>query len=139
LERLERALQSQREFTADAAHELRTPLAILRTRVDTMLDHRAAKEFQADIDTLSHILDQLLELAELEGAAVGRWEPADINVLCADVVCLMASIALAEKKSLELAPWQEPVISMCNPEMLSRAIRNLVENAIRHWPLGWMR
>ena len=74
LDRLEKSLQAQREFTADAAHELRTPLAILRTHVDTILDAPAAAALQSDIDAMSHVLDQLLELAELESFAISHGE-----------------------------------------------------------------
>jgi signal transduction histidine kinase len=132
LDRLEKSLQAQREFTADAAHELRTPLAILRTHVDTMLDQSAAKALQSDIDAMGHVLDQLLELAELESFALRRGERVNLNELGAEVVALMAPIALAEHKSLELAGAPEPVWAQGNAEMLLRAVRNLVENAIRY-------
>ena len=69
LDRLEQGIRLQREFTADAAHELRTPLAVLRARVDTMQDQQAMAKVKADIIVMSHVVDQLLEMAELEGMA----------------------------------------------------------------------
>jgi signal transduction histidine kinase len=132
LERLEGGLRAQREFTADAAHELRTPLAILRTHVDTMLDNEAAHALQKDIDAMSHVVDQLLELAELEGLAIGGSERVDLNALCADVVGMMAPIALADNKSLELTSPPAAVTTFGKAELLARAVINLVENAIRH-------
>jgi signal transduction histidine kinase len=134
LDRLENSLQAQREFTADAAHELRTPLAILRTHVDTLLDHGVAMALQSDIDAMGHVLEQLLELAELESFAPGLGERVDLNALGAEVVSLMAPIALADHKSLELAAAPQPAWIQGNAEMLLRAVRNLVENAIRHTP-----
>jgi signal transduction histidine kinase len=130
-DRLEKGIQAQREFTADAAHELRTPLAILRTHVDTMLDASAAKALQNDLDGMSRVLDQLLELAELEHAGATP-ELLDLNELGSDVVALMAPLALAEQKSLELVASPARPLVLGNRDMLFSALRNLVENAIRH-------
>jgi signal transduction histidine kinase len=132
LDRLENGLRAQREFTADAAHELRTPLTVLRTHIDTMLDNQPALALQSDIDAMSRIVDQLLELAELEGFSPGWGERIDLNVLCGDVVAMMAPIALADEKSLELDCGLDPIWVSGHAEMLFRAMRNLVENAIRH-------
>jgi signal transduction histidine kinase len=132
LDRLDKGLQAQREFTADAAHELRTPLAILRTHIDTMLDAGAARALQSDIDAISHVLDQLLELAELENFSAGWGDRIDLNEIGAEVVALMAPTALAEDKPLEFVSDAHQVWAFGNAEMLFRAVRNLVENAVRH-------
>lgn len=132
LDRLDKGMQAQREFTADAAHELRTPLAILRTHVDTLLDASTAHALQSDIDAIGHVLDQLLELAELENFTSGWREKVDLNEIGTEVVALMAPTALAESKSLEFAGRPQQVWALGNAEMLFRAVRNLVENAIRH-------
>jgi signal transduction histidine kinase len=132
LDRLDKGLRAQREFTADAAHELRTPLAILRTHVDTLLDARTAHALQSDIDTIGHVLGQLLELAELENFTSGWGEKVDLNEIGTEVVTLMAPTALAERKSLEFVGSPHHVWALGNAEMLFRAVRNLVENAIRH-------
>lgn len=135
LDRLERALQSQREFTADAAHELRTPLSILRTRVDTTLPAETARDLQADIDGLTRILDQLLELAELEAPTSG-WGQADLGGICSEVVAQMAPLAIAEGKNLHFSDARQKTVVSCNPDMVARALRNLIENAIRYSPVG---
>ena len=134
LDRLEKSLQTQREFTADAAHELRTPLAILRTHIDTILDDPVVAALQSDIDAMSHVLDQLLELAELEGFAIGLNERVNLTELGTEVVSLMAPIALAEHKSLAFSAGPVPVFTNGSAGMLFRALRNLVENAIRYSP-----
>jgi signal transduction histidine kinase len=136
LDRLEQALNSQREFTADAAHELRTPLAILRTRVDTTLEPSAAKELQTDIDAIVRILDQLLELAELEGTSASGWGDVDLHGLCAGVVALMAPLAIADGKTVEFSGGEDMRTVWCNADMVARALRNLVENGIRFSPPG---
>jgi signal transduction histidine kinase len=132
LDRLEKSLQAQREFTADAAHELRTPLAILRTHVDTILEVPAAIALQSDIDAMGHVLDQLLELAELESFSIDPSERVNLTEMGAEVVGLMAPIALAEHKSLDFSSGPDSVWAFGNTEMLFRALRNLVENAIHH-------
>jgi len=134
LDRLERSLQAQREFTADAAHELRTPLTILRTHVDTILDHPAAAALQSDIDAIGRMLGQLLELAELEGFTIGSDEQVNLTELGLEVVSLLAPIALADHRSLAYLAGPEPVWVRGNADMLFRALRNLIENAIRHSP-----
>lgn len=134
LDRLERSLQAQREFTADAAHELRTPLAILRTHIDTILDDSSVVTLRSDIDAMGHVLDQLLELAELEGIAIGIDERINLTEIGAEVVSLMAPLAIAEHKSISFSAEPGPVWAFGNAGMLFRALRNLLENAIRHSP-----
>jgi signal transduction histidine kinase len=135
LDRLEQALNAQREFTADAAHEMRTPLAILRTRIDTTLEPSVAKELQADIDGIVRILNQLLELAELEGTSASGWGDVDLHGLCAGVVAAMAPFAITDGKTVEFSGNGKSIV-WCNADMISRALRNLVENAIRFSPPG---
>jgi signal transduction histidine kinase len=136
LDRLERALQIQREFTADAAHELRTPLTILRARVDTETDGMVRSELRADIDAMTHIIGQLLELAELEALPETRQASVDLNALSAETIMAMAPLAVAADKSIAAQAAAEPNIVIGNGPMLSRAIKNLLENAIRHSPIG---
>jgi signal transduction histidine kinase len=136
LDRLEEAMKAQREFTADAAHELRTPLAILRTHIDTKLDPATAKELQADVSAAVRILDQLLELAEMEGSWAGQWKKGDLNEMAADIVARSAPLAITERKSLEFLPSPQSPILLCNWEMVSRALTNLIDNAIRYTPVG---
>ncbi len=136
LDRLEQALRAQREFTADAAHELRTPLAILRTHIDTKLDPQVAKELQADVNSAVRILDQLLELAEMEGESFGRWTKTDLNRATSELVALNAPIAIAENKNLEFVASPAAPVLYCNWDMVSRALTNLIDNAVRYTPVG---
>jgi signal transduction histidine kinase len=132
LDRLEHGFQMQRDFTADAAHELRTPLAVLMTMIDVLPDRRAAAELRPHIQGMSRIVGQLLELAELECSTVGAEEVADLRAVCSEAVSIMAPVALAGGKSIELTAPPAPVWVQGNAEMLFRAVRNLVENAIRY-------
>ena len=136
LDRLEAGFRVQREFTADAAHELRTPLTILRTRIDALLDRNVAKVLHKDIEGMARIVSQLLDIAELETFSIDRAEQADLRALCAEVAELAAPLALAQGKSIALSGTERPVWVNGNAEMLTRAVRNLVENAINYSPAG---
>lgn len=136
LDRLERALEIQREFTADAAHELRTPLTILRARVDTETGGAVRAELRADIDAMTHIIDQLLELAELEALPDARLAPVDLNTLCAEVAAGVTPMAAASGKQIVVQASKSANIVTGNALMLSRAVRNIVENAVRLSPAG---
>lgn len=136
LDRLEQGFRNQREFTADAAHELRTPLTLLRTRIDTLPDRKIAGELHSDIEGMSHLVNQLLEIAELESFAVGSNEIIDLHAIASGVVAFMAPLALAQDKSIALTGEEAPVWIKGNSETLFQAIRNVVENAIRHTASG---
>jgi len=136
LDRLEAGFRVQREFTADAAHELRTPLTILRSRVDTLADRGISKALHQDIEGMARIVSQLLDIAELETFSIDPLEKADLRAICAEVAEFAAPLALAKGKNIALSGSDASVWVNGNPEMLSRAIRNLVENAINHSPPG---
>ncbi len=136
LDRLERGMRAQREFAADAAHELRTPLAILRTRIDTLADKQVSKLLQQDVESMSRTVSQLLEMAELETLQVNPADRADLRSVCAEVIGFIAPLAIAQGKSIGLAGKEQQVWVKGDPEMIARAIRNLAENAIRHTPAG---
>ncbi len=136
LDRLERGFRTQREFTADAAHELRTPLAILRARIDTLENKAVSEALRQDIAGMSRIVSQLLDIAELESFAVDPEEKADLQSVAAEVVAFIAPLAVAQGKDIALGGAKDPVWIKGNPEALFQAIRNLAENAISHTPPG---
>lgn len=136
LDRLEEGFRIQRDFTADAAHELRTPLSILRTRLDILEDQQVGRALRQDVEGMAHIISQLLEIAELDAFVIDPFEKADLRSVAAEVAEFVAPLALAQNKDVALLGAAEPVWVKGNPEMLSRAIRNLAENAINHTAPG---
>ena len=136
LDRLDQGFRTQREFTGDAAHELRTPLSILRTRVDTLEDQRVAKALHQDIEAMSRIVGQLLDMAELDAFSIDPLELADARAVCAEVAEFMAPLALGQGRDIAFIGPNTPVWVKGNAEMMKRAIRNLGENAIKHTPPG---
>jgi len=131
LDRLEDGFRVQRQFTADAAHQLRTPLTILRTRIETLQDGAARQALHADIEAMSRIVAQLLEIAELDTLVLDPGETADLRAVCAEVVGSIAPFAIAQHKDIALKGSDAPVLIHGNAEMLQRAIFNLAENAIK--------
>jgi signal transduction histidine kinase len=136
LDRLEQGFRIQRDFTADAAHELRTPLSILRTRLDLLEDKKIRQALQRDVEGMAHIISQLLDIAELDAFVVDPLEKADLRSVTAEVAEFLAPLALAQGKDVALLGTADPVWVKGNPEMLGRAIRNLSENAINHTAPG---
>jgi signal transduction histidine kinase len=134
LERLDEGFRLQREFAADAAHELRTPLSILRTRVETLDDPRVAKALHMDIEAMSRLVGQLLDIAELEAFEIDPSEVADLQATSAEIAGFVAPLALDQGREIALLGTTSPVLVKGNAEMIKRAIRNLAENAIRHAP-----
>jgi signal transduction histidine kinase len=136
LGRLESGLRAQREFTADMAHELRTPLAIVRARVDSLEPGPARDALRADLVNMTRTVNQVLDIAELESFIVDERARADLYEVCADAVSFMAPLAIDRDKTVSLTGVAGPVWVYGHSEALFRAVRNLVENAIRHTPTG---
>jgi signal transduction histidine kinase len=136
LDRLEQGFKVQREFTADAAHELRTPLAILRARLSGIRDPELRRELDADSDRMARIVSQLLDVAELESFVPDPAAVADLQDIGREVVEYMAPMALARGRQLALAEPGRPVWVRGDGEVLFQAVRNLVENALSHTPAG---
>jgi signal transduction histidine kinase len=86
--------------------------------------------------SMSRIVGQLLDIAELDVFAVDPNDGADLREVCAEVVEFIAPLALEQNKDVALLGADIPVWVKGNREMLSRAIRNLAENAIKHTPRG---
>lgn len=135
-DRLEQGIQRQREFAADVAHELRTPLAVLRTRIETMPQGSVPRLLQRDIEGMSRVVSQLLDSADLETLVVESSEVADLREVCAETAEFVAPLAISQNKLISLSGWEGSVPVQGNAEMLRRAIRNLLENAIYHTPAG---
>lgn len=138
LDRVEAAATRQREFTADAAHELRSPLAALRAQLESSLRHpesvddwrEVVREATTDVIRLQRLADDLLLLAG-QGAAPRLREPVDLSALAEDLV--REHQHLPESAALRLrceAP--APAVLPGNPIHLDRLLRNLLANACRH-------
>jgi signal transduction histidine kinase len=136
LDRLQQAFQTQQEFTADAAHELRTPLSIQRVRLEELTDGSLKHELLADTDRMTRIVNQLLQATELEQIALRRDDLADLHQVSSEVVEFLAPMVLRDGRQIALTGVEGPVWVHGDSHLLFRALRNLVENALAHTPRG---
>jgi len=136
LDRLEEGFRLQRDFTADMAHELRTPLAVVRARVDSLEPGPIRDQLRRDLVNMTRTVNQVLDIAELENFLVRGDSRADLHAVSADAVAFMAPLAVDRGQTIALTGAQEPVWVRGHTEALFRAVRNLIENAIRHTPPG---
>jgi heavy metal sensor kinase len=145
LGRLESAFAQQRRFVADASHELRTPVAIIRAEADVALvrvtrseqEYRDALQIVRDAgERLSHIVDDLFLLTRADsGHQPLRPEAIYLEELVADVVRGMRLLAARRTIQIELADVAESPYEG-DPDLLHRMLLNLIDNAVKHGPLG---
>ena len=134
LDRFDEGLRRQREFNANAAHQLRTPLAVLTANIDAMVDTATASKLRHDVELMSRIVSQLLLVARLETLSIAFEERIDLNTVATEVATNLAPLAIASGKHLEVIPGNHPVFVSGSAQALAMALSNLVENAIAHTP-----
>lgn len=141
LHRLELSVEGMRRFTADASHQMRTPLAILRTHIALLKKHgaesKAGRDSLADIelatDRLQGLLTGLIALARSEDAAAAPpAEPIDLRQVARQVASDFAPAASAEGVDLQLHTGRKPVCARADPLLVTQMLANLVDNAIRY-------
>jgi signal transduction histidine kinase len=134
LERLDRGFQAQRDFLADAAHELRTPLAILGAHLDSLQDPARTAMLRADVERMTRLVGQLLTVAQLEALTIRPDEQADLSEIASEIAILMAPFAIKSGRSIAVLNAENPVPVRGNRDALYQALRNLVENALKFSP-----
>jgi two-component system sensor histidine kinase QseC len=143
LSRLSRTLESERRFTADAAHELRTPLAAIQMQAEVAEDctapgdrRHALQQVLAGTRRATRLVEQLLRLARLDPlAGLTETQPVELDVLAAQVVAEASQAAGASQ--LRLDPGNDSgVVVDGDADLLAVALHNLVGNALRHAPAG---
>ncbi len=135
LERLGRALEAERAFTAEVAHALRTPLAILSARLDTLSPDSEVGTIRPDIEAMIRLVNQMLAAAQADNLVVDLNQEVDLAVVARDVVAKMAPLAIRDGRSLA-QEGSEAVFVRGDADAIAHALRNIIENAIRHAPAG---
>lgn len=137
LKRLGDTFLAQRRFSASAAHELRTPLAVMRTRFE-VFDKNKNPDLQeyketismarTQIDRLSHVIDILLEMTELQSAE--KNDNISLSELVEEVICDL--VAVGENRGITLSQNKGEAEVTGSDALIYRAIYNLIENAIKY-------
>ncbi len=143
LTRLEDAFESERRFTANAAHELRTPLAALKAQAQVAMKaddngnrNRALEQIVRGVDRSTHLVEQLLTLARLDpDSASSTLQSVDLNNIVESVCSELAPVAVSKRIELEYSAQAAGNV-MGLPTALSILARNLIDNAIRYTQEG---
>ena len=135
--RLEETFATQRQFSANAAHELRTPLAVMSTKVEVFeknknpdeADYKEAINMARNqTDRLSHVIDILLEMTELQSAP--KSDSISLSEISEEVICDL--VAVADKKNISLIQEDGEARLTGSDTLVYRAVYNLIENAIKY-------
>jgi len=141
-ERLKYAMESERRFTMDAAHELRTPLAAIKTQAQVALrategreQVQAVEHIISGVDRASHLVRQLLVLARVDpDASVQEYEKLDLTVLLREVADDIKTAADDKQISFHITAETQGALILGQHQLIDVLIRNLLDNAIRYTP-----
>ncbi|MCW5658225.1 MAG: sensor histidine kinase N-terminal domain-containing protein [Burkholderiaceae bacterium] len=142
-ERIAGLIESERRFTADAAHELRTPIAAIRAQAqvalgaggDAATQNAALQNTLTGCDRAARLVDQLLTLARLETNGAPAPEPVDLVRVVREVLAELAPQALARGQEISFDGVAQATMHG-TPPLLAVLVRNLVDNALRYSPEG---
>jgi signal transduction histidine kinase len=135
LERLSDGAERQRLFHANAAHELRTPVAILQARLDAMPELARGHELRRDVNRIALLVEQLLAV-ERFGAGGAQMEPVELIARVRSLVADCAPLAIRSGRTLEFEHEVATATVKGNGRALDSAIANLIDNALRAEPQG---
>lgn len=141
--RLKHEFDRNKRFAGDAAHELRTPLAAIKTQVQVALKATTKEEQQhalmkvvQGVDRSSHVVAQLLMLSRLgQEEELSDVHPVDLHKLTVEILTFLVPIALEKQIDIELAQPPARTVIIGNDTALGILIRNIVDNAIRYTPI----
>jgi two-component system sensor histidine kinase QseC len=144
-QRVHHTLENERRFTANAAHELRTPLAALKTQAQAAQLNGGSGKFApfleqivVGVDRATHLLEQLLTLARADAqqSETILQRQADLHGVARNLLAAIGEQALAKEINLSMEGETQPTFVRGDGDALAILLRNLVDNAIRYTPAG---
>ena len=145
LERLAQTIQMQKRFIADAAHQMKTPLAGMRMQSELALRqtsqdevHRSLEQLSKSSESATRLVNQLLALARAENQSpeAKPFVPLDLSELARDVVQDWVQISFVRHIDMGFEQPGYPIMAPGNPTMLRELLSNLIDNALRYTPSG---
>ncbi len=136
VERLAQALEAEKRHAAEAAHALRTPVAVLVARLDALPPGETTERLRADLSALSRTVQQVLASSRAEVLAPAAEAGLDLRAPAETVTAALAPLAYARGVDLALDLPEAPVMAQATAEGVELALTNLVENAILHGGAG---
>ena len=134
--RLVEAVEVQRRFTANAAHELRTPAAVVQAGLERLPTTDDVTVLRTETERMGRIVGQLLSLARLEGPNGSGVEHLDAAGVVRRAAEPLTHLASAQRVTLAFDVECDPLMVLATEEALTEITRNLVENAVGHAPAG---
>lgn len=136
MDALQKSDQHHREFAASVAHQLRTPLAVLRSNLDSLGASEHVSELKREVDSLARMVEQLLTLTRYDNLVILHESQADLNQIAINVVSSLAPVAIKEDRSIELDGDLKHLLINGDTGAIEHALRNLIENAIKYSSRG---
>jgi signal transduction histidine kinase len=133
--RLRDGYRAQEEFAGDIAHELRTPLAVMRLQLATIAEPQA-RLLESDLQGMERLVEQLIDRARLGRFHLEPGDVVELNDVAREVASFLGPGVIARGRMIEVVSTALPLrVNGCHDEIF-RALRNLVENALEHSPPG---
>ena len=136
LEKLRASIEAEKRFLQDAAHALRTPLAIVKARLELDGENVDKQSLVEEVDALIRLATQLLASANAERLVLGADARAELGALAHDVVSNMTPLAIRAGVYLGFSSDGHETPVRGDADAISHALKNLIENALKFTPRG---
>lgn len=133
LERLRQGYRAQEEFVGDMAHELRTPLAVMKAQL-AVTDAPYARVLERELGTMERLVEQLLDRVRLGRFRIEPGDEVELREVARDAAAYLAPQIIARGRTIEVLAGEAPVRVAGGRDDIFRALRNLIENALEHAP-----